>query len=93
MGYGPDPGGLFGHVGVLAGITALGIGALVVWVALHEPRSAPGKVVVGFLTAFLGHLGVIAGALLIGTAGVVLCYVAGVWLVVRGLREWRAQSR
>ncbi len=91
LGYEPDPGGLFGHVGMLAGLAALVIGGVLVWIALHEPPGAVGKVVVGLLTAVLGHLGAIAGALLVGTAGVLLCYVAGLWLVVDGLREWHRQ--
>lgn len=87
--YEPDPGGLFGHVGILAGIAAILVGSVLVWMALHEPVGPPGKVTVGLLTVVLGHLGAIAGALLVGTAGLLLCYVAGIWLMVRGLREWR----
>ena len=30
----------------------------------------------------LGHLGAIAGALYVGTIGVLLCYVAGIWGMV-----------
>jgi len=93
MVYEPDPGGLFGHVGILAGIAAILIGTVLVWMALHEPASPPGKLAVGLLTVVLGHLGAIVGALLVGTAGMLLCYVAGIWLVVRGLRERRCQSR
>ena len=85
----PDPGGLFGHVGILAGIAAILIGSVLVWIALHEPAGSLGKVIFGLLTVVLGHLGAIAGALLVGTAGLILCYVTGIWLVMRGLREWR----
>jgi hypothetical protein len=92
MGYEPDPGGLFGHVGILAGVGALVIGGALCWMALHEPGSPPGMVVVGFLTVILGHLGAIAGALLVGTAGAIVCYVAGIWLVVKGVAESRRQS-
>ena len=87
--YEPDPGGIFGHVGILAGIAAILIGSILIWIALHEPAGSPGKVTVGLLTVVLGHLGGIAGALLVGTIGLILCYVTGIWLVVRGLREWR----
>jgi hypothetical protein len=87
--YEPDPGGLFGHVGILAGIAAILIGCALVWIALREPAAPPAKVAVGLLTVVLGHLGAIAGALLVGTAGMLLCYVAGIWLVVRGLRGRR----
>lgn len=91
--YQPDPGGVFGHVGVWAGVAAMVIGGVLVWIALREPAGPLGKVVVGLLTVGLGHLGAIAGALLVGTAGVLLCYVAGIWLVVTGVRLWRSQGR
>jgi len=92
MRYEPDPGGLFGHVGVLAGALAIVIGCILVWIALHEPRGPLMMVVAGLLTMVLGHLGAIAGALLVGTAGMLLCYVTGVWLVVRGVRQWRRSA-
>ena len=88
MFYEPDPGGVFGHVGVWAGVAAIVIGSALVWLALHEPENPRRKVLVGLLTAVLGHLGAVTGALLVGTAGVLLCYVAGIWLVVRGVRLW-----
>ena len=91
--YQPDPGGVFGHVGVWAGVAAIVIGSILIWIAFHEPASPPGQVVVGLLTVVLGHLGAIAGALLVGTAGVLLCYVTGIWLMVRGVRLWRRQGR
>lgn len=90
--YEPDPGGLFGHVGVWAGISAIVIGSILAWIALHEPAGPQGKVVAGLFTVVLGHLGAIAGALLVGTAGVMLCYVSGIWLVVRGVRLWRRSA-
>jgi hypothetical protein len=89
MRYELDPGGLFGHVGVLAGALAIVIGCALVWIALHEPTGPRGKVMAGLLTVVLGHLGAIAGALLVGTAGVLLCYISGIWLVVSGVRLWR----
>jgi hypothetical protein len=92
MKYQPDPGGLFGHVGVLAGVVAMAIGGILTWIALHEPAGPGGKVVVGLLTVVLGHLGAIAGALLVGTAGMLLCYVSGIWLVVKGVRLWRRSA-
>lgn len=90
---GPDPGKLFGHVGVLTGVAAIVIGSILVWIARHEPEGPFGRLIVGLLTVVLGHLGAITGALLVGTAGVLLCYVAGIWLVVRGLRMWGRQRR
>jgi hypothetical protein len=89
MRYEPDPGGLFGHVGVLAGAIAVVIGGILTWIALHEPDGPRGKVATGLFTVVLGHLGAVAGALLVGTAGMVLCYVSGIWLVVKGVRPWR----
>ena len=87
--YEPDPGGIFGHVGVWAGVAAIVIGGILTWIARHEPASPPAKLVIGLLTVVLGHLGAMAGALLVGTAGVILCYIAGIWLIVRGARVWR----
>ena len=92
MFYEPDPGGVFGHVGVWAGVAAIVIGSILVWLALNEPVGPVGKVVVGLSTVVLGHLGAVAGALLVGTAGVLLCYVSGIWLVVRGVRLWRRRA-
>jgi len=91
--YQPDPGGVFGHVGVWAGVAAIVIGSILIWIARHEPASPPAKLVVGLLTVVLGHLGAMAGALLIGTAGVLLCYLTGIWLIVRGVRLWRHQDQ
>ena len=31
--YEPDPGGIFGHIGILAGIAAIAIGTAIVWLA------------------------------------------------------------
>ena len=90
--YEPDPGGVFGHVGVWAGVAAIVIGSILVWLALNEPVGPVGMVVVGLSTVVLGHLGAVAGALLVGTAGVLLCYVSGIWLVVRGVRLWRRRA-
>ncbi len=86
--YEPDSIGLFGHVGLSAGVAAVAIGCFLIWIALHEPTGPLGKVMVGVLTVVLGHLGAIAGALLFGTAGVLLGHVAGIWLFVRGVRSW-----
>jgi hypothetical protein len=87
--YQPDPGGVFGHVGIWAGVAAIVIGSILIWIARHEPASPSAKMVAGLLTVLLGHLGAMAGALLIGTAGVLLCYLTGIWLIVRGVREYQ----
>jgi hypothetical protein len=86
--YEPDPSGVFGHVGILAGIAAVTIGSVLVWVARREPAGPAAGVAVGLVTVVIGHLGAIAGALLVGTSGMVLCYVAGVWALVKGIRQW-----
>lgn len=86
--YEPDPGGLFGHVGVLPGALAILIGSVLCWIAHREPGRPSAKLAVGLLTMVLGHLGALAGALLVGTAGVLLCYIAGIWLIVKGVRKW-----
>ncbi len=91
--YQPDPGGVFGHVWIWAGVTAIVIGSILIWISKHESASAPAKVVVGILTVVLGHLGAMAGALLVGTAGVLLCYITGIWLIVRGVRLWQRQTQ
>jgi len=93
MRYEPDPAGLFGHVGIMAGAVAMVIGGALIWLALHEPAGPLGKVAAGLGTVVLGHLGAITGALLVGTAGMALSYVAGIWLVVRGVRLWRRPAR
>ena len=56
-------------------------------IAYHEPKQPIWKIVFGLLTVILGHLGAIAGALLVGTAGMLLCYISGIWLVVVGIRN------
>jgi len=90
--YEPDPHGLFGHVGILAGGAAILIGSVLCWIACREPDRPPVMVALGLLTVFLGHLGAIAGALLVGTAGVLLCYISGIWHIIEGLRKWRRTS-
>lgn len=92
MDYQPDPHGVFGHVGVWAGVAALAIGSILIWIAGYEPAHPLAKAAVGVVTVVLGHLGAIAGALLVGTAGMLLCYIAGIWLLIRGLREWRQRK-
>ncbi len=47
-----------------------------------------GKLTFGSLGLFLGGpLGAIAGALYIGTLGVILCYIAGIWILLAGLKK------
>lgn len=82
--YDAYPGGWMGHVGIIAGVVAIAIGLviLLVVVPIYE-RSNRGLVVLGgVLTIVLGHLGAITGAIYIGTIGMLLCYVAGIWLII-----------
>jgi len=80
--YEPDPNGIFGHIGILAGLAAMAIGAAIVLLARTQYPHRKRRIAAGILTAILGHLGAIMGALLVGTAGMVLCYVAGVWIII-----------
>lgn len=86
--YEVDPNGIFGHVGIVAGLIAMVIGAVLIWFG-HLKHATPGRfVLAGFVVAVLGHLGAIAGALLVGTAGLVCCYIAGVWFFVLAAKTW-----
>lgn len=82
--YDVYPGGNMGHVGMIAGIVAVMIGLIIMFgiVRLFRAKSRLVIAIAGILTIVLGHLGAIAGALYIGTAGVFCCYVAGIWLLV-----------
>ena len=82
MMYEPDPNGVFGHIGVFAGLAAMAIGAVILWLVRAQYPRRERRILAAILTMVLGHLGAIEGALLVGTAGMVLCYVAGVWLII-----------
>ena len=86
--YEPYPGGRMGHVGTIAGLGAIAIGLIIVFLVVPiSRRSGCGFILLGgILTIVLGHLGAIAGAIYIGTAGMLLCYIAGIWLIVAALR-------
>jgi uncharacterized BrkB/YihY/UPF0761 family membrane protein len=92
--YDVYPGGRMGHVGIVAGIAAIAIGLVIVFVVVPLFKQGHrGRVLVGgILTIVLGHLGAIAGAIYIGTVGVALCYIAGIWLIVEALREARIRK-
>jgi hypothetical protein len=89
--YDAYPGGKMGHVGIVAGIGAFAIGLVIAFVLAPLYRRTPGWPAVfgGLLTIVLGHLGAIAGALYVGTAGVLLCYTAGVWAMLVGVPALR----
>lgn len=78
------PGGYFGHVGILAGIGAILIGLIIILgiVRIYESKNRWYILLGGLLTIVVGHIGGIAGAIYVGTVGVVLCYITGVWLIV-----------
>ncbi len=90
--YEVHPGGRMGHVGVIAGAVAILIGLVIAFIVvpLYQHSSRNRIVLAGVLTMVLGHLGAIAGALYIGTAGVLLCYVAGIWVVVSAAGSTRS---
>ena len=91
--YEVDPNRLFGHVGIFAGVAAMAIGAFLFFFGRLEQK-APGRLLLaGVVSIVLGHLGAIAGALLVGTAGVLCCYVAGIWFIVRALRARRLRRK
>jgi len=90
--YDAYPGGKMGHVGIIAGVAAVIIGLIIVFliVPIFKKKSRLLVLFGGILTIVIGHIGGIAGAIYIGTAGVALCYTAGVWVivvVVMGLRR------
>jgi len=90
--YEVDPNGLFGHVGIVAGLVAMVIGAFLFWFGRLD-HITPGRLVLaGLVSIIFGHLGAIAGALLVGTAGVLCCYVAGIWFFVLAVMTWRHQG-
>lgn len=86
------PGGRMGHVGIISGIIAVLIGLCIVFlvVPLYN-RSNRKLVIVGaILTMVLGHAGAVAGALYIGTIGMILCYAGGIWLLIVVVRKGKA---
>ena len=81
------PGGDMGHVGIIAGIAATIMGMLIVCIVvpLYYRHERLYVVLAGILTVVLGHIGAIAGAIYIGTLGLLLCYVAGFWTLIVAL--------
>ena len=81
--YYPYPGGKMGHVGIIAGLIAVVIGLVITLglPRLYQARSRPLRILGGFFTLVLGHTGAVFGALYIGTVGVLLSYLAGIWLM------------
>jgi uncharacterized BrkB/YihY/UPF0761 family membrane protein len=92
--YDVYPGGKMGHVGIIAGIVAVIIGLAIIFliVRLYDRRSMRDVVVGALLTIILGHLGAIAGAIYIGTVGVLLCYIAGIWTIVLAVMRLKRKT-
>lgn len=87
--YDPYPGGRMGHVGIVAGLIAVLFGALILFFIprLYKREKKKHRILGAALTVVFDHLGGVFGALYLGTVGVVLCYLAGIWLLVIFIRE------
>jgi len=87
--YYPYPGGKMGHVGIIAGLIAILIGLAIIFLLphLYESRYRILRLLGGLLTAVLGHAGAVFGALYVGTAGVVICYIGAIWLLIQFTRD------
>jgi uncharacterized BrkB/YihY/UPF0761 family membrane protein len=83
------PGSKMGHVGIIVGIIAFLIGlALILFIVpLYYRKNRRIILLGGILTLVLGHLGAIAGSIYIGTVGVILCYIAGIWTIIVTIRR------
>lgn len=90
--YEVDPLGIFGHIGIVAGLIAILIGGFLTWFGSLEHHSIIRMIIAGIVSIVLGHAGAVAGALLVGTLGVLCCYVAGVWFIVKAVKKGFAAS-
>jgi uncharacterized BrkB/YihY/UPF0761 family membrane protein len=81
--YDPYPGGNMGHVGIIAGFAAIILGLIIVFlvVPLYDKQKRVYIALAGLLTVILGHLGAVAGAIYVGTVGLLFCYIAGFWTI------------
>ncbi len=82
-----DPYGIFGHIGIINGLAAMLFGSVLFWLSRRSFSTPVQKIVLGIIVMVTGHIGAIAGALLVGTAGLLLCYIAGVWFIVLGIKD------
>ena len=84
-----------GHVGIIAGIIALVIGLAILLglPRLYEAHSRQLRVLGGVLTPVLGHAGAVFGALYVGTVGVFLSYLAGIWLLIIYLKSPKTEEK
>ena len=84
---GVDPNGLFGHIGIVNGVLAMIIGGFLFWLSRQALKNALLTVVSGIVMVVVGHLGAVMGVLLVGTAGLLLCYIAGFSSIVLGIKR------
>jgi len=87
--YYPYPGGKMGHVGITAGLAAIGIGLAIIFFLprLYDHADKRLRILGSGLTFVLGHAGAVFGALYVGTVGLALCYLGGIWLMIKFFRE------
>ena len=87
--YYPYPGGKMGHVGITAGVAATGIGLAIIFLLprLYDQAHKGLRILGSVLTIILGHVGAVFGALYVGTIGVSLCYLGGIWLMIICLKK------
>lgn len=90
--YYPYPGGKMGHVGITAGLAAIGIGLVMLFVLpkLYDWEKRNIRILGAFLTMILGHAGAVFGALYVGTAGVILAYISGIWLLISFIQNQKS---
>jgi len=90
-----DPYGIFGHIGIVNGVAAMVIGGFLLWLSRRKYLTPIRTILAGILAMVLGHTGAIAGALLVGTTGLILCYISGFWFIVLGIKRLvnRKQSK
>ena len=87
--YYPYPGGKMGHVGITAGLAAIAIGLVILFTLprLYQHPDKRLQILGSILTFVLGHAGAVFGALYVGTMGVILSYMGGIWLLVIYLKK------
>ena len=75
--------------GILNLILGIQIGVLIIFTLplLYKKQDRRLQILGGLLTVILGHAGAVFGALYVGTVGVILCYVEGIWLLIIYLKS------
>jgi hypothetical protein len=78
-----------GHVGIVAGLAAIVIGLVIVFIItpIYDRASRLFVALGGVLTVVFGHAGAVAGAIYVGTLGMAVCYVAGIWAIVAAISD------